>query len=323
MESSGTNLTSSPDDFTARGSVTSIEGIVPEEFVPIKLRVMLPGGGVKGAFQLGVLTEILASKMFTIDAVYGTSIGALMAPLIANEDIATLKNVFDNIHNIEDVVNCWSVLGMPVTSSYMVALFSLFCLGGYQSIKLADTLEHVLTPEQLKIAEDKCHVVAYDILLNKERWFSGSELLVGVRCSSALWLAVPPVPYDGTFFSDGGVTEIYPVDYIVQHHNTDPTFDGLYLFVDCDKRGVSKPATSLPSNGLVLMNSLHTAATMSLAEFELNRLREMMGEKMFIIRPDENILNSALDIDQERMKQTYEAGRAKGKAFLASMNSNI
>jgi hypothetical protein len=119
------------------------------------------------------------------------------------------------------------------------------------------------------------------------------------------------------------VTEIYPVDYIFNHHKTDPTFDGLYLFVDCDKRGVSKQATSLPSNGLVLMNSLHTAATMSLAEFELNRLREMMGEKMFIIRPDTNILLNSLDIDQGRMKQTYEAGRAKGKAFLDSMNSNM
>jgi len=290
---------------------------------PIKLRVMLPGGGVKGAFQLGVLTEILASKMFTIDAVYGTSIGALMAPLIANEDIATLKNVFDNIHNMDDVVNYWNVLGMPVTSSYMVALYSLFYLGGYQSIKLADTLEHILTPEQIKVAEEKCHVVAYDILMNKERWFSGSELLVGVRCSSALWLAVPPVPYDGSFYSDGGVTEIYPVDYIFNHHKTDPTFDGIYLFVDCDKRGISKPVTSLPSNGLVLMNSLHTAATMSLAEFELNRLRDVLGEKIVIIRPDENILLKALDIDQERMKQTYEAGRMKGKAFLDSWNNTI
>ena len=289
--------------------------------VPIKLRVMLPGGGVKGAFQLGFLTEILDSKMFSIDAVYGTSIGALMAPLIANEDIATLKKIFDNIHSIEDVVNCWNVMGMPVTSSYMVALFSLFHLGGYQSIKLADTLENILTPEQLRVAEDKCHVVAYDILHNQERWFSGSNLLEGVRCSSALWLAVPPIPYDNSFYSDGGVTEIYPVDYILEHHNTDPTFDGLYLFIDCDKRGVPKPLTSLPSNGLVMMNSLHTAATMRLAEFQLNQLREIMGEKMFVIRPDMNILLSSLDINQEKMAQTYEMGRAKGKAFLDSFRS--
>lgn len=294
-----------------------------ESFVPIKLRVMLPGGGVKGAFQLGVLTELLESKMFTIDAVYGTSIGALMAPLIANEDVATLKRVFDDIHNIEDVVNCWTVLGMPVTSSYMVALFSLFNLGGYESIKLADTLESVLTSEQLRIAEEKCHVVAYDILHNQERWFSGSELLVGVRCSSALWLAVPPISYDGSFYSDGGVTEIYPVDYVLNHHNTEPTFDGLYLLVDCDKRGEPKHNTTKPSNGLVLMNSLHTAASTRLAEFELNRVRDLMGEKMFIIRPDMNILLGSLDINQDRMKQTYEMGRVKGKEFLDSLNITI
>jgi len=281
-----------------------------------KLRVMLPGGGVKGAFQLGVLTEILASNRYTIDAVYGTSIGALMAPLIANEDVKTLKEVFDNINGLEDVINYWTVMGMPVTSSYMIAIYSLFYLGGYKSIKLADTLAKILTPEQLSVAEGKCHVVAYDILNKKERWFSGKDLLEGVRCSSALWLAVPPVAYDGTFFSDGGVTEIYPVDYILKHHQTESSFDGMYLFIDCDKRNVPKPMTSLPSNGLILMNSLHTAASTSLCEFELEQLRMELGDQLVMIRPDENILQSALDVDQERMKQTYEAGRVKGRLFL-------
>ena len=38
----------------------------------IKLRIMLPGRGVKGCFQLGVLSHILESDKFEIDSVYGS-----------------------------------------------------------------------------------------------------------------------------------------------------------------------------------------------------------------------------------------------------------
>jgi predicted acylesterase/phospholipase RssA len=288
---------------------------------PVKLRVLLPGGGVKGAFQLGFLTEVLAhrsqgdAKTYTIDAVYGTSVGALMAPFIANEDMATLKEVFDNIRTIGDVVNYRSVMGIPVTAPPLVAMYSLFKLGGYQSIKLVDTLASRLTDEQRQVAEQKCHVVAYDMLRDQERWFTGSELIQGVRCSSALWLAVPPVNYDGTYFSDGGVTEIYPIDYIIEHELQDPTFDGLYVFVDCETR-VPSPAPTLPTNGLVMMNNLHSAASARLANFELQKLSDKLGGKLVIVRPDTNLLHGALDVDHGRMTDTYEAGREKGRAFL-------
>lgn len=294
-----------------------------------KLRVLLPGGGVKGAFQLGFLTEVLAhttpqeggaTNTYTIDAVYGTSVGALMAPLIANEDVATLKEVFDNIHTIADVVTYRHLLGVPITSPSLVAMYSLFQLGGYQSIKLVETLESRLTPEQLQVAEQKCHVVAYDMLRDKERWFTGTELLQGVRCSSALWLAVPPVAYDDSFFSDGGVTEIYPIDYIVEHELQDPTFDGLYVFVDCETREPT-PSTALPTNGLVMMNKLHSAASARLADFELQKLSDKLGGKLVVVRPHTNFLHSALDVDKERMAQTYEAGREKGRAFLEMMSA--
>jgi len=45
-----------------------------------------------------------------------------------------------------------------------------------------------------------------------------------------------------------------------------------------------------------------------------------LGDQLAIIRPDDNILQSALDVNQERMKQTFEAGQIKGKAFLDSLN---
>jgi predicted acylesterase/phospholipase RssA len=49
----------------------------------LKVRVVLPGGGAKGAWQVGFLKELLASGEVEIDKVYGTSVGAGISPFVA------------------------------------------------------------------------------------------------------------------------------------------------------------------------------------------------------------------------------------------------
>jgi hypothetical protein len=283
----------------------------------IKLRIMLPGGGVKGSFQLGVLSTILNSNKFEIDAVYGTSIGAILAPFVVNSDISKLIQVFGNVKTVTDVVEVRKILGIPVTNSILLGLFAFFKLGAYKSIKLVDEIYNLLSPEQIKIAQERCHVVSYDILNNSETWFTGEDLQMGIKCSAALWLAVPPISYKNTLYSDGGVTEVFPVSYIIDH-DLDTKFNGYYLFIDCDSR---KPYTNLPpTDGLTLMSSLHWGASLRLSEFELDKLQKGLNNDLIIIRPDENFLNNALDIDQNKMKQTFNAGVLKGNQFMEKFN---
>ena len=48
-------------------------------------------------------------------------------------------------------------------------MFAFFKLGAYKSIKLVDQVYNLLSPDEIKIAQEKCHVVSYDILNNVEK----------------------------------------------------------------------------------------------------------------------------------------------------------
>ena len=289
-----------------------------------RLRVILPGGGVKGAFQLGALTAILGTGRYTIDAVYGCSIGAILAPLVSVENVAKITTLFNGIRDVSDVLQrrTW-LCGLVEYPEWTVVqgLSSFLQLGAYQSVKLVDTMLQSLTQEELALAQSRCHVVAYDLLNNQERWFTGSELAVGVRCSSALWLAVPPISYGGTLYSDGGATEVFPVTYILEHELSGPAFDGVYVFIDCDAR--TPYTTPAPTDGLSLMSALQWAAASRLAEFELQRLKRELLSPLEIIRPASNLLNSALDIDPARMKATFDAGAAAGLHVITTRECRL
>lgn len=49
-----------------------------------KKAFVLSGGSIKGAFQAGVLTDLLTSNKFRPDAIYGTSVGSLNGAFIAD-----------------------------------------------------------------------------------------------------------------------------------------------------------------------------------------------------------------------------------------------
>lgn len=273
----------------------------------IKLRVLLPGGGVKGCFQVGCITEILKSGRYTIDKVYGCSIGAILAPFVANENAGLMLDLFKQIKSIDDVV-----VRRSYVPNILLPLFAFFNWGAYQGFKLVDTVFNVLRSSEIKHAESKCHVVAYDLIDCKPAWFSGEDLKEGVRCSSALWLAVPPVEFKNSIFSDGGVSGLFQDDYIL---NDIGDFDGEYIYIDCSARINNKK--HIPTNALDLINNFHSMALSRISILELEQFKQKLGHPFHIIRPDTEILLGSLDINPERMEKTFEEGARKGLQFLS------
>ena len=58
--------------------------------MPGELAVVLSGGGAKGAFQVGVLDELIVNRGVQIDIAVGTSTGAIQALAVAQDDIPKL-----------------------------------------------------------------------------------------------------------------------------------------------------------------------------------------------------------------------------------------
>jgi len=273
----------------------------------IPVRISLPGGGVKSAFQVGFLIELFKSDKYVIDAVYGTSSGAIMAPLVANEKWKDLYDMFINIKNIGDVFKRRRFI-----PDLLAPIFAFFKLGAFKKIILVDKVFDSLKQEEILTARNKCHVAAYDLLNNNQDYFTGENLKDGIVASCALWLAVPPITLNDKLYIDGGVTELFPADYIKQH---DTNYSGIYLLIDCASRK-NVPAPK-PKNAVDLLSNLQWASTIRLSELELSKLREYLKDRCIIIRPDVDILTSPLDIDKDRMLQTYEMGVQKAKEFLS------
>ncbi len=68
----------------------------------MKTALVISGGGAKGAFAVGAI-EHLRSQNITFDLVSGTSTGALIAPLVATDDVQLLRFIYTSVRN-EDII---------------------------------------------------------------------------------------------------------------------------------------------------------------------------------------------------------------------------
>lgn len=67
------------------------------------LAIVLSGGGAKGAFQVGVLDQLITAKRVRFDVAVGTSTGAIQAAAVAQDDMGTLIDFWTNIKGPDDI----------------------------------------------------------------------------------------------------------------------------------------------------------------------------------------------------------------------------
>jgi NTE family protein len=79
------------------------------------LAVALSGGGAKGAFQVGVLHELIVRRGVSFETVVGTSTGAIQAASVAQDDLDGLLGFWTGIRENDDIYTrrggtLWAVL---------------------------------------------------------------------------------------------------------------------------------------------------------------------------------------------------------------------
>ena len=68
-----------------------------------ELAIVLSGGGAKGAFQVGVLDELITNRGVKIDIAVGTSTGSIQALAVAQDDIPKLLQLWLGLRNNSDI----------------------------------------------------------------------------------------------------------------------------------------------------------------------------------------------------------------------------
>jgi NTE family protein len=166
--------------------------------------IVLGGGGVFGATQVGMLRALLESG-FEPDLVIGTSVGALNgAAIAANPTTAGVDVLADLWGSLgEEGLFTETVLARASTlARYRTHLYSSAPLRKLLTSHLPATFEDLAIPFQC---------VAASIERAGAHWFSAGSLTDAVMASCAVPGLLPPVVIDGEHFLDGGLVHSIPI----------------------------------------------------------------------------------------------------------------
>jgi predicted acylesterase/phospholipase RssA len=199
---------------------------------PVRIGLVLSGGGLRGASHLGVLQRLVAHGI-PIDVIVGSSAGAVAAyyaavGLTLDELIADAQS-FRGRHLIAHSLNvrlCWRVSGVPTWASGLIPT-------------RLEQLKHA-TFERLHHDVRRIGIVCHDITTRRPCYFAtgddrGVRLSDAVRASASIPYLLPPIVVEcagsGTrlLLTDGGVSDCLPVAFAQR-----PPLSATHLIVsDC------------------------------------------------------------------------------------------
>jgi NTE family protein len=155
---------------------------------------VLSGGGVRGAAHAGVL-RALAERGILPEAISGTSAGALVGALVADGHAPG-----DIIPMLREEIRRTSLLRWPKSGSTRIAAF----------------LHAHLRAKRIEDLGLPVHIAVTDLEHGGQRVLSQGELVPALLASSAIPVLFPPVPIDGVFCVDGGLSNNLPVEPFAQ-----------------------------------------------------------------------------------------------------------
>jgi NTE family protein len=180
-----------------------------EEPAPITALV-LAGGGVRGAAQIGML-QVLTEHGFVPDRIYGSSVGAVNGVAFAGDPTRD---------GVERMTEIWRGLSRDLVYPqgrlhgpwlYLQQRESVYANKGLRTV-----IENGIDFERLEDAAIPVEVVATSLTDGHERWFSSGPAVDAVLASAAIPAVFPAVEIGGERFIDGGVVNNVPITRAVE-----------------------------------------------------------------------------------------------------------
>lgn len=193
-----------------------------------KLGLVLEGGGVKGAYQIGALMAI-RELMVEFDGVVGTSIGAINGAIYLEGGYPKLFDVWNEIktNTVFDLSDeeLDAVKDMELRS----AILKLVLEKRLKTFKMLETsyeksqkfFETIVNESDIRSSGKDYGLVAFNISDMQPFEKMMSEIdegkLVDYIIASATFPIFPPKVIDGKKYIDGGVYDNMPVNLLVRH----------------------------------------------------------------------------------------------------------
>jgi len=284
--------------------------------------LVLPGGGGRGAYQVGV-AKALAEKGLEFDLAFGTSIGGINAALLAQGSIKRLEELWCNIRGRD-------VFSLP-SAPQIGRLVLGHKLGLLDNRPLEDLLRREIDLQKLKSSSMKVGWCTTDLcsletrLITIDDIVSTSELIDVLMATSAIPMAFPPRHIQGKgLWVDGGLVRNTPMETAI-HMGADEVF---MVLLHPEKINVC-PVNMFEVLVRCLDIVLDASARKEIQSAELfNRLlaagsEESRGRKNVTIRvfqPRRPVNTTLLEIQPERSRRLIVQGYEEALELLESFD---
>jgi hypothetical protein len=292
----------------------------------VKVRIILPGGGFKGLFQLGFLLKLFEMRkdLIDVDHVYGTSIGAILSPFVAAKRMDLAVNALESVENADDIFNSWSCFdNIPGFKTICKGCNVLLHGGLYKSLRM-----NLIVDELSKLSnEEKSCLKNVSVCSNRindhsEVWHTTETkigLIEGIELSARLPGALPPKIVDGEAYVDGGMTEMYPISTVwdfktMDFKESESEFDGIYLLLDFAP--VKREETEY-NNIILYLIELLDMTTTHLVNSEIQRFVD--HKNVYRYSMSETVFKSPLEFTPELKKSAMEEGFSKAQHFISTI----
>ena len=181
--------------------------------------LVLSGGGVKGAYQLGVLQYLFEKENPAYDILCGVSVGAINAAFLSQ------FSKEDNEKAIDRLAKLWSEVDNKKIwkKSIFGKLVSLWRSSVYDSKPLQQWISSTLDVEKVRSSGKMLRVVA--VSWDTGRVYVATEgdafLQRWVMASSSFPIMLSPIEINGENWTDGGVRQVTPLGEAIRAGATD------------------------------------------------------------------------------------------------------
>lgn len=191
--------------------------------------IVLDGGGARGAYQIGAWKALKEAGM-KINAVAGTSVGALNGALICMDDVEMAEKIWSEMtfSKVMDVDDTWMeelFSGKGKFADVLAEIWKTLSDGGVDVTPLRELIHSVIDEEKIRNCGKEFCLLTFSVTDMKELDLSIEDIPEGMLedflLASAYLVGFKNEKLHGKRYIDGGVVNNVPLNSLVKRGYTD------------------------------------------------------------------------------------------------------
>lgn len=320
---------------------------------PLLVDLALQGGGSHGAFTWGVLDRLLEEEWLEIEAVSGTSAGAMNAAVLASGHLeggamgakAALETFWRRVSKgaafsplrrgpLDVLLGSWSLDNSPAYVAMDIAtrLFSPYDLDLGLPNPLAAVLAETVDFERLAASPIKLFITATNVHTGRPRVFRNADLSpAALMASACLPFMFQAVEIDGQAYWDGGYSGNPTMTPLINECVSDDTI--IVGINPVQRPGIPKSARDILNRlnevafNAVLLKELQMMALLrEVADPGNEKTAHWAKMRVHLLRSDLLLglgASSKLNAEWDFLTMLRDEGRAAAEAFLAENGASL